>query len=343
MLDFFKTNYYFDLIKYKILFQNKMTVEAETSLSFKGNSDESESGSEQSEGSGDENMPSDGSDDEAMQSDGSDEAELQSDGSDDDAKHEESNSDDGQSPDNIPSGPDGDDEEQSDVSSEDDDESTNGDDESENEPETNADDGNTGWADAMAKVLAMGKNTDKPVSVLSKAKKDNVGKSKTKPVQKETLETNEASSDSDAEEDVPEPHVPISVRRAKKREIDAVCRVKPDITKRGSERSLAKIATRGVVQLFNAVREQQKSVKVKLKEAGNSRNREKILKNLDKDGFLAVLEGKRPTEGPVNKRPKVELKEEDDEQDVSTWSALKEDFMLGAKLKDWDKESDTEL
>jgi len=205
--------------------------------------------------------------------------------------------------------------------------------------------GNSGWADAMNKVLAMGKNTDKPVSVLSKAKKDNVKKKKKKESEDgKGKEGGENSSDSNDEEEAEEPHIPVSVRRAKKREIDSVCRVKPDITKRAVEKTLSKIATRGVVQLFNAVREQQKNVKSSLKEAGNTWKREKILKNLDKDGFLAVLDGKRPSEGPVSKRPKTEVKElKEEEDDTANWSALKPDYMLGAKMKDWDKESDEEV
>ena len=218
-----------------------------------------------------------------------------------------------------------------------------------NDDKDNEDDtlmeGNSGWADAMNKVLAMGKNTDKPVSVLSKAKKDNVKKKKKKESEdgKEN-EGGENSSDSNDEEEAEEPHIPVSVRRAKKREIDSVCRVKPDITKRALEKTLSKMATRGVVQLFNAVREQQKNVKSSLKEAGNTWKREKILKNLDKDGFLAVLDGKRPSEGPVSKRPKTEVKElKEEEDDTANWSALKPDYMLGAKMKDWDKESDEEI
>jgi len=203
--------------------------------------------------------------------------------------------------------------------------------------------GNSGWADAMAKVLNMGKNSDKPVSVLSKAKKDNAVVKKVEPSQK--LDGDSSSSDGETTEEVP--HVPVSVRRAKKREIDSVCRVKPDITgDRSREKVLVKIATRGVVQLFNAVREQQKNVKEKLKQAGNSRARENILKNINKDEFLNVLDGKKRTSNtaPLKKRPKLELKSEDEDEvpDDPSWSALKKDFMLGAKMKDWDKLSDDE-
>eukprot|EP00088_Acartia_fossae_P062902 TRINITY_DN762_c0_g1_i12.p1 TRINITY_DN762_c0_g1~~TRINITY_DN762_c0_g1_i12.p1 ORF type:complete len:415 (-),score=164.92 TRINITY_DN762_c0_g1_i12:52-1296(-) len=221
--------------------------------------------------------------------------------------------------------------------------------------------GNTGWADAMSKVLRIGKNSKKPVSILSKAKKDNVNKASDNNDSKAKQKDNESSDEgeekdgdesSEAESSDNEEHVPVSVQRAKKREIDSVGRVRPDITKRAQEKALTKIATKGVVQLFNAVREQQRGLKQKLKEAGSASQRDKVYKNIDKEGFLAVLDGKKRPLSGANKvklddskkpklEPKVELKEElenDDEEEAPAWSALKENFMLGAKMKDWDKE-----
>jgi hypothetical protein len=127
-------------------------------------------------------------------------------------------------------------------------------------------------------------------------------------------------------------HIPISVRRAKKKELDSVCRVRPDITQRAREKALVRVATRGVVQLFNAVREQQKSLRARLKEAGSSRKREKVLKSLDKNGFLDLLEGKVPSSEPAPKKPKLEVKkeevEEDDEEGRATWNALRYSDLL---------------
>ncbi len=120
------------------------------------------------------------------------------------------------------------------------------------------------------------------------------------------------------------------MRRAKKKELDSVGRVLPDITQRATEKALVRIATRGVVQLFNAVREQQKSLRTRLKEAGSSRKREKVLKSLDKDGFLDLLEGKtrQQQSGPAAKKPKLEVKKEeadddDDDDGRETWNALR--------------------
>ena len=136
------------------------------------------------------------------------------------------------------------------------------------------------------------------------------------------------------------------MRRELKRERDAACRSKPDTVRdRARERRLAKVATRGVVQLFNAVREQQKSIKSQLDVAGKSTvKRDKVFKSIDKEGFLEVLSGnKRRLESAVGrgsapvKVPKTEIKEEEDE---SSWKILRDDFMMGAKMKDWDKDSD---
>merc|ERR1712223_2039938 len=135
----------------------------------------------------------------------------------------------------------------------------------------------SGWADAMAKVLNMGKNTaqtepNKPL-FLSKAIKEN-----------DENNVEETSTDQKVQ-------IKASIRRAQKKEMEEKGRCKPDITKdRGKEKMLCKLATKGVVQLFNAVREQQKTIKTQLNTAGGSvRKREKVYKNMDRQTFLNVL------------------------------------------------------
>lgn len=101
---------------------------------------------------------------------------------------------------------------------------------------------------------------------------------------------------------------------------------------------LAKIATKGVVQLFNAVRMQQKDISKKLDEAGPLEVRkEKVLKSIDKRAFLDVLMGEKSQNVDDNTEKSVEKSE------TSTWSVLRDDFMMGAKLKDWDKEVEEEM
>eukprot|EP00094_Tigriopus_californicus_P002983 TCALIF_02875-PA protein Name:"Similar to RRP15 RRP15-like protein (Bos taurus)" AED:0.27 eAED:0.27 QI:0/0/0/0.5/1/1/2/0/167 len=147
-----------------------------------------------------------------------------------------------------------------------------------------------------------------------------------------------------------------ALKRAKKNEIDSICRSKPNpVTDRPRERHLTKLATKGVVQLFNAVREQQKTIKSQLNAVGNSvTKREKVFKNIDKEGFLEVLSGNRKratakgTES-ANKKAKTEVKDEikddtrgNEEVEESSWKILRDDFMMGAKMKDWDKDSESD-
>merc|ERR1719264_721986 len=195
-----------------------------------------------------------------------------------------------------------------------------GDDEASEDEDEVDEEGNTGWADAMAKVLAMGKNSEKTVGVLSKAKKDN-------------------AKEKDSEGKVLEP---LALRKARKREVDSIGRSMPNPLQRNAERTLTKIATRGVVQLFNAVREQQKDMKSQLRQAGGSfRKQEKVLKTINKANFINMLSGKAMVEGeePAEKKSRLEKEEEDEDEDEkeqkqSSWNILRDDFMLGAKMKD---------
>ena len=195
--------------------------------------------------------------------------------------------------------------------------------------------GNTGWADAMAKVLAMGKNSTKPVSVLSKAKKGNSRKRKA------------SDGDSSSNDSEPEPKKlePLAVRKARKKEIDSIGRKMPNVLERNSERLLSKIATKGVVQLFNAVRDHQKDVKTKLKDAGGSfRKQENVYKNLDKRSFIQMVSGRSVSSEATGDSKKSKLDSEDNQTNPteSSWNILRDDYMLGAKMKDWDRESDEE-
>ena len=223
------------------------------------------------------------------------------------------------------------------------DEDACGADESEQEEEDVDEEGNSGWADAMAKVLAMGKNSEKPVSVLSKARKDNEKK------KKKPKTEGEQSGSSDDDEEVSEKQLePLSVRRARKLEIDSIGRKMPDVLERNAEKALSRIATKGVVQLFNAVRVRQKDMKTQLKEAGGSiRKQDKVYKDMDKSGFVQMLTGKPISKSSTKPPPAKKFKTQEDikdEEDPSepAWNILKDDYMMGAKMKDWDKESDGE-
>ncbi|KAJ3647622.1 hypothetical protein Zmor_019489 [Zophobas morio] len=196
---------------------------------------------------------------------------------------------------------------------------------------------NAGWADSIAKILKTNKPKGKKTLVLSKAKKlTDTKKTKTKSAGFEV-----ATADGDVKEEqveVEDERIEETQPRKKRKKELPNLRVKPNVLEKDRERTLAKIATRGVVQLFNAVKTQQKDISKKLEEAGPLEVRkEKVLKNIDKRAFLDVLMGGKSHTEDTDKE-KESVKGGD-----STWSVLRDDFMMGAKLKDWDREPEEEM
>ncbi|XP_032642158.1 RRP15-like protein [Chelonoidis abingdonii] len=191
----------------------------------------------------------------------------------------------------------------------------------ENEAESQAGP-SAGWAEAMAKVL--NKKIPKSKSTILV---------KSKELEKERERENQEKLEKKRQLD-------------KKREWEMMCRVKPDVAKdRETERNFQRIATRGVVQLFNAVRKHQKNVDKKVKEAGNSnRKRAKLMSSVTKKDFINMLRGsegakrEQSTSGKTLKSKQGEVKPDEE----PAWNILRDNFMMGASMKDWDKESDRE-
>ncbi|KAM6466464.1 RRP15-like protein [Liasis olivaceus] len=182
--------------------------------------------------------------------------------------------------------------------------------------------GNAGWAEAMAKVLNKKVSDDKPMILLKNKERDLEQKKE----KQERLEKRKQLN--------------------KKREWEMMCRVKPDVTKdREVERNLQRIATRGVVQLFNAVRKHQTNVDEKMKEAGSSeRKRAKLISSVSKRDFISVLRGMdgKETEQSAARKSSKSHQDKSKSEDGPAWSILRDDYMMGASMKDWDKESEEE-
>lgn len=180
---------------------------------------------------------------------------------------------------------------------------------------------NSGWADAMAKILNKKTPKSKP-TILTKNKELEKEKEKLK---QERLEKRKQID--------------------KKREWEMLCRVKPDVIKdKEAERNLQRIATRGVVQLFNAVQKHQRNVDEKVKEVGGSiRKRAKLMSTVSKKDFISVLRGMdgASENSSAGKSPKARQTEVKSEEGPG-WKILRDDFMMGASMKDWDKESEGE-
>ncbi|XP_027005239.2 RRP15-like protein isoform X1 [Tachysurus fulvidraco] len=177
---------------------------------------------------------------------------------------------------------------------------------------------NAGWADVMAKILGKKTPEDKPCILLKNKQRDKLNA-------KERKEKAEKKKQAD-----------------KKRAWEMMCRVKPDVVQdKEKERNLQRVATRGVVQLFNAVRQHQKNVDEKMKEVGGSeRKKAKVLSSVSKKDFIDVLRGTAGCNKAAIKNEKASSEVQKEKKPA--WSVLRDDFMMGSSMKDWDKESDPE-
>ncbi|KAG5348375.1 RRP15 protein, partial [Acromyrmex charruanus] len=192
---------------------------------------------------------------------------------------------------------------------------------------------NAGWADVMQKILKTNKPKRKKTLVLAKAKK--LCDIKIKEKEDVPFEIDGIKEEIKTEsEDIDKTSVTLNTAPTKSRITkNSGIRIKPSITDREHERMLQKIATKGVVQLFNAVRQQQVEIKKKLSQAGPlERKREQVFKNINKNTFLDILMGGSKSI-PIDDGVKSE------KSDHKMWSVLQDNFVMGAKLKDWDKKN----
>jgi hypothetical protein len=119
------------------------------------------------------------------------------------------------------------------------------------------------------------------------------------------------------------------------------------------ERMHRRIATRGIVALFNAIAQHQKRAggegggggtstesAAKSAEGGNKSGVQKMTK----DGFLDMIKqssANLSNKTVTRKHKVVEEVDKDDKSDKRQWNALRDDFMLNPK-KNWDQESSEE-
>uniref|UniRef100_A0A1A8NLE3 RRP15-like protein n=2 Tax=Nothobranchius TaxID=28779 RepID=A0A1A8NLE3_9TELE len=173
-----------------------------------------------------------------------------------------------------------------------------------------------GWADTMAKIL--GKKTTSGTILVKSKELDKMKEMR----RREELEKKKQMD--------------------KKRLWEMMCRDKPDIVKdHKNERALQRIATRGVVQLFNSVRKHKKTTDDRLRDVGGSeRKKSKILSSFSKRDFISVL---RQTEDGSEVSRKTQKDAVPDSEEKPAWNVLREDFMMEATMKDWDRDgSDTQ-
>lgn len=134
-----------------------------------------------------------------------------------------------------------------------------------------------------------------------------------------------------------EEHKPKREARKEKRVAAEKGHVIPKDHLDSKEKELIKVATKGVVRLFNAVSKAQKS----RKDLNPSRTKDAtVIAKERKNTFLAELkmsshqDKKRNISSNFSKHA---VKDEDE----PAWAPLRDTYMLGSKLKDWDKMKDS--
>lgn len=215
------------------------------------------------------------------------------------------------------------------------------------------------WADSINQIFEEEGSVHRKTVILSKVKS-------TKPVKKDVshgfeIDNEKPKEKKPATEPAKDPAASKERRLQKKRkfEVFKTLRVQPDIRDRNRELTLKKVATRGVVQLFNAVQSQQRTLKKDVAAEKIDSKREDILNNINKKNFLNVLMGSAKSvliDNPVKKEKKdSDDSDDDDEKSVSappskkpakesTWNVLKDNF-VGAPAKKgsaWNEDSDEE-
>ncbi|GAB6028029.1 pre-60S ribosomal particles component [Chamberlinius hualienensis] len=249
------------------------------------------------------------------------------------------------------------------------------DDNNKSEEESNCGDerdkGNAGWADVMDKILRIGTGPRDPLKakklrrksmILLKAKTDfqlaakRVKKTDDFEVVKESAEgdntVKEPKKVENEELTYKQMKKKLQEKRLMKLEWEHKIRVKPDVTQRQREKALQRVATKGMVQLFNAIKQRQVTVETKFKEVGGSEvKKEKVLKGLTKQDFLESIKTPSNRLEALNRTPASSQTKSKHLENAAasaaseakpTWSALRDDFMLGAEMKDWDKKTDSE-
>jgi hypothetical protein len=120
----------------------------------------------------------------------------------------------------------------------------------------------------------------------------------------------------------------------------------PDFSGAELESKLRKVATRGVVKLFNAIKTHQKLV---AEPVGITRS---VTDESSKKKFMESLKRKNASSAPVDSDDELTpssksaaLRSKSSKASSSSapsWEVLRDDYLLGAKMKDWNKESDEE-
>jgi hypothetical protein len=192
----------------------------------------------------------------------------------------------------------------------------------------------SGMANAMSRILGTTSKAGNASVVLSKT---------TTPLQRMALKEKEHEKEvrekrrANKERNLTALHVPLSVATSSL--TNAAVSTGSVGKELEQERAHRRVATRGVVALFNAIAQHQKKNEVQesaLTSSGSSKSKEEV-KKMSKHGFLDMIKT-----AAAAKTKEEEVKQTKDSAQAPKWNALQDDYMLNSKLKDWDKESSDE-
>lgn len=206
---------------------------------------------------------------------------------------------------------------------------------------------NVGWATAFAKTLEQDKPKHKKYLVLSRATKlaDRAKQADAKPAATFEIEGDDETKPDIDSIDVKPPGDALelaAIDQKERRDKLAELRVKPSAMDLDRERSFKRIATKGVVQLFNAVRSQQRDLVDRLEEVGPlDHKRDEVLNNINKRQFLDMLMGGKRAKSENVDNPVKSETNEDESARPSQWTVLRDDFMTNKKISShWDKDDE---
>jgi len=137
-------------------------------------------------------------------------------------------------------------------------------------------------------------------------------------------------------------HIPLSIATTNTIEVGGQLSVAKELEQ---ERFHRRVATRGVVALFNAITQHQKTNNTD--NDSNVSSKRKETSKLTKHGFLDKIKAAAKSKGGDDEKNETETPKsgknvvENEGKKSPSWGALKDDFMLNPK-KNWDEESSDE-
>jgi len=136
-------------------------------------------------------------------------------------------------------------------------------------------------------------------------------------------------------------HIPLSVATAAKVQSNSTSVAK----ELEQERVHRRVATRGVVALFNAIAQHQKKASDPGTSASTNGPKKTEVKKMNKQTFLDMIKSTAANRATLSEEKKANVKQKNINEDATEskpqWNALKDDYMLNPK-KNWDQETSEE-